>query len=204
MRTAKSLSIAGFLLVLIGATNTARAADYKVDPAHTTVGFGVRHLFTTVNGVFRSFEGRVTFDPEHPEKSKVEGSIDAASIDTNVEKRDEHLRSPDFLDVEKYPKITFVSTQVTDVDKEKRRGKLHGELTLHGITKPIVLDVEFLGEGKDPWNNTRAGFHAATTINRRDFNVTWNKIVESGGVLVGDELKVAIDVEAIAARPGEQ
>jgi polyisoprenoid-binding protein YceI len=201
MKTSRSLLTAGILLALLGDPNATRAGEYKIDPAHTTVGFGVRHLFTTVNGVFRTFEGRIIFDPEHPEKTKVEGSIDAASIYTNVEKRDEHLRSADFLDVAKYPKITFVSTQVTDVDKERRKGKIHGDLTIHGVTKPVVLDVEYLGEGKDPWNNTRAGFHAATTINRKDFNVTWNKIVESGGVLVGDELKVSIDVEAIAEQP---
>lgn len=202
MKTARGLMMAGILLSLLGNPNTAPAGVYSIDPAHTTVGFGVRHLFTTVNGVFRSFEGRIVFDPEHEERTKVEGSIDAASIDTNVEKRDQHLRSPDFLEVEKYPKITFVSTQVTDVDKEKRKGKLHGDLTIHGVTKLVVLDVEFLGEGKDPWENTRAGFHAATTINRKDFNVTWNKVLESGGFLVGDELKIAIDVEAIAERPG--
>jgi polyisoprenoid-binding protein YceI len=202
MKKARSLMIGGILLALLIEPNTTRAGEYKVDPAHTTVSFGVRHLFTTVNGFFRSFEGSIIFDPEQPEKTKVEGTIDAASIDTNVEKRDEHLRSPDFLDVEKYPKITFVSTQVTDVDKEKRKGKLHGNLTIRGVTKPVALDVEFLGEGKDPWNNTRAGFHGATTINRKDFNVTWNKIVESGGVLIGDELKVGIDVEAIAQQPG--
>jgi polyisoprenoid-binding protein YceI len=202
MKTARSLMIAGILLTLLSDPNTAAAGEYKIDPAHTTVGFGVRHLFTTVNGVFRSFEGQIIFDPEHPEKTKVAGSIDAASIDTNTEKRDDHLRSPDFLDVEKYPKITFVSTQVTDVDKERRKGKLHGDLTIHGVTKPVVLEVEFLGKGKDPWNNTRAGFHAATTINRKDFNVTWNKIVESGGFLIGDELKIGIDVEAIAEQPG--
>jgi polyisoprenoid-binding protein YceI len=202
MKTSRSLLTAGILLALLGNPNTAPAGEYKIDPAHTTVGFGVRHLFTTVNGVFRTFEGRIIFDPEQPEKTKVEGSIDAASIDTNVEKRDEHLRSSDFLDVAKYPKITFVSTQITDVDKERRKGRIHGDLTIHGVTKPVVLDVEYLGEGKDPWNNTRAGFHAATMINRKDFNVTWNKIVESGGVLVGDELKVSIDVEAIAESPG--
>jgi polyisoprenoid-binding protein YceI len=204
MKTAKSLTMGGILLILLGIPHSARAGEYTVDPTHTTVAFGVRHLFTTVNGVFRSFEGHISFDPDHPDKTKVEGSIDAASIDTNVEKRDDHLRSPDFLNVEKYPKITFASTQVTDVDKENHKGKLHGDLTLHGVTKPIVLDVEFLGQGKDPWNNTRAGFRAATKINRKDFDVTWNKVVESGGFLVGDELNVAIDVEAIADQPGQK
>ncbi len=173
------------------------AATYKVDVDHTTVGFQVRHLFTKVSGRFDRFEGQIVFDPEEPGKVAVKGTIDAGSINTNVAKRDEHLRSKDFFDVEKFPKIAFVSTRATEVDASANSGKLQGELTIHGVTRPIVLDVAFLGEGKDPWGNRRAGFTAKTTIDRKDFGLTWNKTLETGGLLVGDEVLIEIEVEGI-------
>lgn len=175
----------------------APAAEYKVDPSHTSVTFEIRHLFTTVRGNFRKFEGKIAFDPADPSKTKVEGTIDAASIDTNVEKRDAHLRGKDFFDVEKYPQITFASTKVISVDDKTKSGKLEGNLTMHGVTRPVVLDVAFLGEGKDPWGNTRAGFHAGTTINRKDFGLSWNETLETGSLLVGEEVKISLDVEGL-------
>jgi polyisoprenoid-binding protein YceI len=173
----------------------ALAGTYKVDPQHSSVTFSIRHLFSKVNGRFDKFQGTINVDPANPTTAKAEGSIDVASINTNVEKRDNHLRSKDFFDVEKYPKITFVSTKVTDVDAEKKTGKLHGKLKIHGVEKDVVLDVAYLGEGSDPWGNKKAGFTATTTINRKDFGLNWNETLETGGVLVGDEVQIEIAVE---------
>jgi polyisoprenoid-binding protein YceI len=183
------------LLLLSPAVSSA--VQYKVDPAHTAVTFQVRHLFSKVNGRFDKFAGKIDFDPAQPEKTRVEGSIDVASINTNEEKRDKHLRSKDFFQVEKYPQITFASTGVSDVDMAKKTGKLHGNLTIRGVEKPVVLDVVFLGAGKDPWGNVRAGFTAKTTINRKDYGLTWNETLETGGVLVGDGIDIEIDAEGL-------
>jgi polyisoprenoid-binding protein YceI len=173
----------------------APAASYKVDPEHTSVTFTVRHLLTKVKGRFDRFEGRITLDPAHLEQAKVEGTIDVASINTNVEERDKDLRSARFFEVEKFPKISFTSTKISDINPDKKGGKLHGKLTMHGVERPVVLDVSYLGEAKDPWGNLRAGFTAATMIHRKDFGLTWNETLETGGVLVGDEIKIEIDVE---------
>jgi polyisoprenoid-binding protein YceI len=172
-----------------------RATTYAVDPQHTSVTFLVRHLFTNVEGRFRTFEGQIVFDPAAPEKTTVKGSIDVSTIDTNVTKRDEHLRSPDFFDVAKFPKIEFASTGVTDVDKTKNTAKIQGNLTIHGVTKPVVLDAQFLGAATDPWGNKKAGFSASTVIDRKAFGLGWNKTLEAGGVLVGDEVTVRINAE---------
>lgn len=185
-------------LVLTTATS-ATAADYKVDTSHTGVTFKIRHLFTKVDGRFDEFQGTVKFDPDNFADSSVEGTIQAASINTFNEKRDAHLRKPDFFDVEKYPTITFKSTRVTDVDSTAKTAKLHGDLTMHGVTKPIVLDVTYLGTGKDPWGNMRGGFHAETTLNRKDFGLNWNQTLETGGLLVGEEVEVELNVEALVA-----
>jgi polyisoprenoid-binding protein YceI len=176
---------------------TAAATTYQVDSDHTNVGFKVRHLFTHVQGRFDRFQGTIDFDPAKPEATKVEGKIEAASINTNVAQRDTHLRSEDFFDVQKYPNITFVSTKSAQIDAAKKSGKLEGKLTIHGIEKPVVLDVSYLGAAKDPWGNMRAGFSARTTINRKDFGLTWNETLESGGLLVGDEIQIEIDAEGM-------
>ncbi len=189
------LAILSSLVLLRPAASSA--VQYKVDPAHTAVTFQVRHLFSKVNGRFDKFDGKIDFDPGQLEKTVVEGSIDAASINTNEEKRDKHLRSKAFFHAEKYPKITFASTGVSDVDMAKKTGKLHGNLTIHGVEKPVVLDVAFLGAGKDPWGNERAGFTAKTTINRKDYGLTWNETLETGGVLVGDDIEIEIDAEGL-------
>jgi len=190
--------IARFVLVwILGSASLAAAATYRVDPAHSSVLFHIRHLFTTVTGRFSTFEGTIVYDDKQAAATKVDGSIDAASIDTNVKKRDDHLRSADFFDVEKFPKIAFQSAGVSDLDASGHKGKMHGALTMHGVTKPVVLDVAFLGKGKDPGGKERAGFHATTTVDRKQFGLTWNKAVESGGLLVGDDVTIEIDVEAI-------
>ena len=191
-RIARSLGLAllGLLLPAL-----SEAGTYKIDPQHTSVTFSVRHLFTKVSGRFDKFGGTINFDPKNPSAAKAEGSIDVTSINTNVEKRDTHLKSKDFFDVEKFPKITFVSTGVSDVNAESKTGKLHGKLKIHGVEKDVVLDVAFLGEGSDPWGNKKAGFSATTTINRKDFGLNWNETLETGGVLVGDEVQIEISAE---------
>lgn len=184
--------------LLATAPTVATAAEYAVDKAHTNVTFKIRHLFTNVTGRFDDFAGTIQFDPANFADSTVEGTIQTASINTNNEKRDAHLKNPDFFDVEKYPTITFKSTKITDVDKEKMTGKLHGNLTMHGVEKPIVLDVAYLGTGKDPWGNTRGGFLATTTLNRKDFGINWNQSLDSGGLLIGEEVGIEINVEGVA------
>jgi polyisoprenoid-binding protein YceI len=188
--------IGAVLAIVVGLGTAASATTYVVDPHHTSVGFRVRHLFTWVDGRFSRFDGTIEFDPDAPEKTAVNGTIEVASIDTNVEKRDAHLRSGDFFDVEQHPKITFRSTGVTDVDAKAGTAKLHGDVTIHGVTKPVVLDVKFLGAATDPWGNRKAGFSGTTTVDRKDFGLSWNQALETGGVLVGDEVEVRIDVEA--------
>lgn len=185
------------LLGLVAPAGGTKAQWYKVDPEHTSVTFTVRHLLTKVRGRFDRFEGRIFFDPEHPERTKVEGSIDVASVNTNVEERDKDLRSPRFFDAEKFPKISFTSTKVTNISPDKKKGRLQGRLTIHGVERPVVLDVAYLGAAKDPWGNYRAAFTASTSINRKDFGLTWNEVLETGGVLVGDDVKIDLDVEAI-------
>lgn len=185
------------LLACFALPAQAVPVTYSVDPAHTTVGFKIRHLFSQVQGRFDRFEGTITFDPDAPASAKVEGSIEAASINTNHAKRDAHLRNPDFFDVEKYPKISFRSTGVSDVDASRKTGKLSGVLSMHGVDKPVILDVAFLGEGKDPWGNRRSGFTATTTLNRKDFGIIWNETLESGGLLLGEEVQIEIQVEGL-------
>ncbi len=192
----------GIFAVLAAAvvlTASAEATTYQVDPDHTSVTFHVRHLFTQVQGRFDRFGGSIQYDPQNPDKTKVEGWIDVGSINTNVAERDKDLRSKRFFDVEKYPRIQFVSTGVRDVDVEKRTGKLVGLLTIRGTARPVILDVAFLGEGKDPWGNQRAGFSAQTTINRKDFGLTWNETLETGGLLVGEEVRIEIQAEALVS-----
>jgi len=186
----------GSIALLVGLAGVSHAASWKVDPSHTTVGFSIGHLFTTVQGRFDRFEGAIEFDPNEPESAVVRATVEAASINTNQAKRDKHLRSSDFFDVEKYPSLYFESSGgVTGM--EGNRGKLAGELTIHGVTKPVVFDVVYRGQGKDPWGNVRAGFAATSTINRRDYGLNWNEVLETGGVLVGEEVEIRIDAEGI-------
>jgi len=193
----KRMIVGMLVLVSLAWASAGVAATYAVDPAHTAVLFHIRHLFTTVTGRFERFDGKIVYDEKAPAKTQVSGSIDAASINTNVEKRDNHLRSADFFDVEKFPKITFQSSGVNDLDSSGKKGKMQGTLTIHGVSKPVVLDAVFVGKGKDPGGKERAGFHGTTTINRKDFGLTWNKALESGGFLVGDDVTIEIDVEGV-------
>jgi polyisoprenoid-binding protein YceI len=192
----RSAAISSVFALVIGIAAAAQAANWKVDQSHTTVGFAVSHIFTSVQGRFDRFDGTITFDPEKPESAVVRATVEAASINTNNEKRDKHLRSGDFFDVEKHPTLSFESTSgVTEM--KNNRGKLAGNLTIHGVTKPVVFDVTFRGQGKDPSGNVRAGFAASLNINRKDYGLNWNEVLETGGLLVGEEVEIRIDVEGI-------
>ena len=170
---------------------------WNLDPAHTTTEFKVRHMMiTNVKGHFKPVTGVVTLDESDITKSHVEASIDAATIDTREPDRDTHLKSADFLDVEKFPTLTFTSTRVTRTGEEEL--EVEGDLTIHGVTRKVTFAVEGpTPPGKDPWGNTRIGFSATTKINRKDFGLTWNTALETGGILVGDEVTITMDVQAI-------
>ena len=178
----------------------ASATTWNIDPDHSNIGFKVRHLMVSnVKGSFEKNSGVVDINDKDITKSKVNVSIDTASINTNVQKRDEHLRSADFFDVAKFPTMTFVSKKVAKAGKDKL--KVTGDLTLHGVTKEVVLNVEGLtGESKDPWGNIRRGATAGTKINRADFGLIWNKALETGGVVVGDEVTITLEVEMIKGK----
>ena len=169
---------------------------WQIDPAHTLVEFAVKHMmFATVKGRFGGVHGTIVEDAADPSRSSVEVEIDAASIDTRDERRDAHLRSPDFLDVESYPTITFKSSRVEHAGRDRLR--VIGDLTIHGTTHEVVLDTTINGRGTNPFGLEVAGFTAETTINRRDFGLTWNVALETGGVLVGDTVKILLEVEAL-------
>lgn len=174
----------------------ASAATYDLDVAHSNVGFSVRHLgVSNVRGAFKEFTGSFDFDPANPEVWKVEATIQAGSIDTRNDKRDEHLRSPDFFDAANHPTLTFHSTGLKAVEGE--RYQLMGDLTMRGVTKPIVLDLELLGTVKDPGGNQRAGFSATCKINRQDFGLAWSKAIETGGLVVANEVTITIEAEGV-------
>jgi polyisoprenoid-binding protein YceI len=188
------------LAAAVALASPALAADtYQLDKAHTTVGFQVRHIFTMLGGKFQDFSGTIKVDRAKPESSSVEFTIQAASIFTNEPKRDEHLKSPDFFDVASHPTITFKSTSVKPGANNVYQ--VTGDLTMRGVTKSITIPVTFLGEGKDPWGNEKIGFETSTTLNRKDYGINWNKTLDQGGVLVGDEVKVQVSVEANKAKP---
>ena len=169
---------------------------WKIDPSHSAIGFSVRHMVVSkTRGRFTKWSGQIRFDPANPAASSVEVTIDPASIDTADAQRDAHLRSPDFFDVEKYPVASFRSTKVEDRGGD--RYDITGDLTIHGVTRPVVLDAVYEGSGKDPWGGERAGFIASTTIVRKDFGLEWNKALDTGGVLVGEKVELSLEVEAI-------
>ena len=185
------------LLAALAAPALAQTTPtWEIDPAHSSIQFGVRHLMiTTVRGKFPKFTATVVGDEKEPTRSIVEASIDVASIDTGEPKRDDHLKTPDFFDAAKYPTITFKSTKIEAAGD--RRFKLHGDLTMHGVTKSVVLDVEATPEVKGMRGETRAGARATTKVNRKDFGINWSKTMDGGGLVVGDDVDVTIDVEGV-------
>ena len=193
MSVFRSLSL---LAALFGAT-PAFAASYAVDASHTQVGFAITHMMvSTVRGSFGTVSGNVEYDPKNVAATKIDATIGVTSVDTNESKRDDHLRSPDFFDVAQFPEMKFVSTGVKNVKKDSF--ELLGNLTIRGVTKPVTLTVKtFAPEAKDPWGGTRTGTRATGTINRQDFGLTWNKALDGGGYIVGDEVEIALDVELV-------
>jgi len=172
-------------------------ATWNFDPTHTYASFSARHMMvTTVRGRFDAPPtGSLVFDPANPAATVVEATIDASSVNTSFADRDGHLKSPDFLDVATYPNLTFKSTRVEVTGDDT--AKLHGDLTIRNVTRPVVFNVEFLGLTNDPWGGKRAGFSAEAKINREDWGLTWNMAIEAGGMLVGKDIKLNLDVEAI-------
>ena len=169
---------------------------WMIDPAHSRIEFLVRHMMISkVRGVFEQFNGSVALDEDNPANTTVEVFIDAASLNTRDERRDAHLRSADFLDAENHPHLTFRSKKVERLGENTAR--MTGDLTIRGVTREVVMDVEFNGIAKSPWGQESAGFTAHTAINRKDWGLTWNQALETGGVLVGDEIEINIELELI-------
>ena len=178
-------------------TTATDRKTYKIDKNHSEVTFQVRHLVTKVRGHFGDFEGTIEHDASDPTRSSVNATVQAASIDTAVGDRDTHLRSADFFDIEKFGTLTFKSTRITKKGDDSY--DVTGDLTIHGVTRPVNLEATFLGKAKDPWGNERLGFEAESKINRKDFGLTWNAALETGGFLVGDDVKISLSVQAIPA-----
>lgn len=185
---------AALVALAIFAAVPAVADTYEIDTVHSSVAFEIRHLaISKTRGNFTDFAGTFQYSDGEPASWSCEATIQAASINTENEDRDNHLRSPDFLEVEKFPTLTFVSKAVEMVSGTE--GVLRGELTMHGVTRVIEMDLEFLGAVTDPWGNEKAGFTATAKINRKDFGLTWSKTLETGGLVVGDEVKITLDIE---------
>ena len=171
------------------------ATTFQIDKAHSEAAFQVRHLLTKVRGRFSDFAGTIEFHPERPAAGGVTFTIQAASIDTNQPDRDAHLRSDDFFAVEQHPTLTFVSRAIAPAGTDAFN--VEGDLTIRGVTRRIVLPVSYLGSAKDPWGNEKLAFEAETTINRKDFGLNWNAVLETGGFLVGDEVRIVVSIQAV-------
>ena len=191
------------LLLAFSFASVAQAAPttWTIDPVHSKVSFSIRHFFSKVPGSFNKFSGTIVYDPERPEASSVKVEIDPASIDTENEKRDGHLKSEDFFFVEKHPTMTFVSTKVLP-GSEKGKLTVQGDLTMRGVTKPVTLDATFLGAGPTFQGTQHAGFEATAKVNRKDFNILWNRALDQGGTVLGDDVEIRIGIEA-SSKPAE-
>jgi polyisoprenoid-binding protein YceI len=200
VRSVAASLLASFLV--LGAAASAFASDWEVDPVHSRVGFGVRHMMvSTVHGTFTKFTSIIQVDDADIGKSKIHIEIDASSIDTGNAKRDEHLRSPDFFDTAKFPKIVFDATKVDKKGDDALN--VGGNLTIKGVTRPVVLKVTGLtGEVKDPMGGVRRGATVQAKINRKDFGLTWNKAMEAGGVVVGEDVTIDLDLELSKKKAG--
>ncbi len=195
----KILSSFGALALVVMLAGTATAATWQIDTTHSTLTFKIRHMLSKTAGQFTDWSGTIEAGDDLT-KGSVNIEIQAASIDTRNEDRDNHLRSPDFFDVENHPTITFTSTKV---EKDGDNFVLHGDLTMVGVTKQVEIPFEFHGTATDPWGNTKAGFSGSTTIDRKDFGIVWNKNLDQGGVLLGDEVEIQIDLAAAQAQTGK-
>jgi polyisoprenoid-binding protein YceI len=189
--------------ILFVAAVAAQAADptetYTVDPVHSSVAFKIRHFVSKVSGEFKDYSATITGNPKDPANASITFTIKAASITTDNAQRDKHLNSADFFDTAKYPEITFKSTKITPKGGEQY--DVAGTFTMHGVTKEIVVPVTFSGVVKDPWGNERAGFSVDMTLNRKDYGIVWNKVLDQGGTMLGDDVAVSIDFEAVKKAP---
>lgn len=177
-------------------TPTTVTGTYAIDPSHSRIGFVARHaMVTKVRGSFNEFEGTGSFDADHPSAASLQLTIQAASIDTRNADRDGHLRSNDFFDMETYPEISFVSTSVEQTGDDEYQ--VTGDLTIKGVTKPVSIEFEYSGTAVDPYGNTRIGLDGTTTVNRKDWGITWNAALEAGGVLVGEKVTLEFEVSAV-------
>lgn len=203
----KRISVAlALALATFASAASAAPLTFDIDQAHSQVGFSIRHFFSKVPGQFKEFSGTIVVDPKAPEASSVEVTIQAASISTDNDGRDKHLRSPDFFAADSFPALTFKSTKVAPAGKDKVQ--VTGDLTMRGITKSVVLDVEFLGMGEvgvggQSWG-TKAGFEATTTINRKDFGINWNKTLDQGGLMIGEDVAISLHIEATLKTPARK
>lgn len=189
----KTLLAAALIATSAVAAIPARADVYTIDKGHSEVSFQVRHLVTQVRGGFNDYEGTINLDPANLEKSSVDFRIKADSIDTNLPDRDKHLKGEDFFHTEKFPEITFKSKSIKKADKDTYN--VAGTLTMRGVSKEVTLPVTFLGTVKDPWGNEKAGFETNLTLNRKDYGINWNAALDNGGVVLSDEVKIAINLE---------
>jgi len=197
-----TLGAVALLVALALCAAPAHADTFSIDPSHSEVSFQVRHLLTQVRGGFNDFGGTVAMDPAHPAESSVEFWIDANTIDTRNDKRDQHLRSEDFFYVEEYPRITFKSSDVKKTG-ENTYG-VAGTLTMRGVTQQVTLPVTFAGTASDPWGNTRAGFSTETTLDRKEYGINWNQALDQGGYLLSDDVEITINLEAVRQKEEEQ
>ncbi|MGH9422611.1 MAG: YceI family protein [Thermoanaerobaculia bacterium] len=191
----RTLAVAALLV----AASSLFADTFVVDKVHSEATFQVRHMMSKVSGKFDDFSGKINADRAKPSASSVEFTIKSGSINTGNPDRDKDLRSDNFFDAEKMPEITFKSTSIV-ATRKKNVYDVTGDLTMHGVTKRITLPVEFGGFGKDPWGNERAGFSLTTTINRKDYGINWNKALDNGGVLLGDDVTINVNLEAVKAK----
>jgi polyisoprenoid-binding protein YceI len=191
----RSLAVAAFVL----AASSLFADTYVVDKAHSEANFQVRHMMSKVSGKFDDFTGKINIDRAKPSASSVEFNIKTASVDTGNADRDKHLQTADFFDAAKNPEITFKSTSIA-ATKKKDVYDVTGDLTMRGVTRHVTMPVEFNGFGRDPWGNERVGFSLTTTVNRKDYGINWNKALDNGGFLVGDDVTINVNLEAQKAK----
>jgi polyisoprenoid-binding protein YceI len=170
--------------------------SWQIDSSHSNINFSARHMMISkVRGSFETFSGTVDFDEENPTNTSVNIEVDLASVNTRDEQRDGHLKSPDFFDVENYPTMKFISTRVEQIDANN--GRLYGQLTIKGVNKEVALDVEYAGIAQSPWGTVSAGFSASGSINRKEWGLSWNQALETGGVLVGEKINIEIELELV-------
>ena len=195
----RKLRIAALFVAALAATPLFAADTYTIDKNHSDVNFQVRHFVSKVRGAFTDFEGTIQIDQARPEASSVVFAIKAASINTNNEDRNKHLNSPDFFDTAKFPEISFQSTKIAPAGKDKYN--VTGNFTMHGVTKEITLPVAFTGTARDPRGGERAGFELATTVNRKDYGINWNKALDNGSLMLSDDVAVTISLETVKKGP---